>query len=299
MKDGKSISDDALAECDVSGMDVEDFKAVTTTDVYEFLYYLDTDRNSGGRNKARKLSAVKVFFKFLTVKKRLFEINPAINIETPKLKKQLPKYLSMEESISLLEAVLADGASKSRSRDFAIITLFLNCGMRLSELAGINLNDIDSYLRSLRVTGKGSKERIVYLNEACRQALGDYLSVRQTMKLKPEETALFVSSRGNRISVKTVQHMTQKYLDVAGLGNKGFSVHKLRHTAATLMYQSGEVDVRTLKDILGHEQLNTTQIYTHVSDAGMESAMSKNPLANVKIKRKIISETEDTDEGDS
>lgn len=286
LKDGKRISDDALAECDVSGMDAEDFKNITTTDVYEFLYYLDADRNSGNRNKARKLSAIKAFFKFLTVKKMLFDFNPAINIETPKLKKQLPKHLTMEESISLLEAVLADGASRTRPRDFAILTLFLNCGMRLSELAGIDLNDIDTYLRSLRVTGKGSKERIVYLNEACRQALGEYLTVRKSMQIKRGENALFVSSRGSRISVKTIQYMVGKYLDAAGLGNKGFSVHKLRHTAATLMYQSGEVDIRTLKDILGHEQLNTTQIYTHVSDAGMESAMSKNPLANVNIKRK-------------
>ena len=159
--------------------------------------------------------------------------------------------------------------------------------------------DIDTYLRSLRVTGKGSKERIIYLNDACRQALGEYLVIRQSTQVKPGETALFVSSRGTRISVKTVQHMVGKYLDAAGLGNKGFSTHKLRHTAATLMYQSGEVDIRTLKDILGHEQLNTTQIYTHVSDAGMESAMSKNPLANVKIKRKLPVEAEDTDTEDT
>lgn len=286
LKDGKSITDEAIAECCVSDMNVDDFKEITTTDIYEFLYYLDADRNSGNRNKARKLSAIKAFFKFLTTKKMLFDLNPAVNIETPKLKKQLPKHLTMEESISLLEAVLADGASRSRPRDFAILTLFLNCGMRLSELAGIDLNDIDTYLRSLRVMGKGSKERIVYLNEACRQALGDYLAVRQTMQLKRGENALFVSSRGTRISVKTIQHMTQKYLDAAGLGNKGFSVHKLRHTAATLMYQSGEVDIRTLKDILGHEQLNTTQIYTHVSDRSMESAMNKNPLSGVKLKKK-------------
>ncbi len=296
LKNGKSISDDSLAECDVSGMDVEDFKAVTTTDIYEFLYYLDADRNSGNRNKARKLSAIKVFFKFLITKKMLFEFNPAVNIETPKLKKQLPKHLTIEESVSLLEAVLADGASRSRARDFAILTLFLNCGMRLSELAGIDLNDIDTYLRSLRVTGKGSKERIVYLNEACRQALGEYIVVRKSASVKHGENALFVSSRGNRISVKTIQHMTQKYLDAAGLGNKGFSVHKLRHTAATLMYQSGEVDIRTLKDILGHEQLNTTQIYTHVSDSAMENAMTKNPLAGVKIQKKILPETEESDE---
>lgn len=286
-REGREVNEESLAECDVSGLNAGDFEQITTTDIYEFLYYLDADRNSGGRNKARKLSAIKVFFKYLTTKKMLFELNPAINIETPKLKKQLPKHLSMEESITLLETVLGDAESKNRTRDFAILTLFLNCGMRLSELAGIDLKDIDTYLRSLRVTGKGSKERIVYLNDACKRAIGEYITVRNSMRAKPGEGALFLSSRGNRISVKTVQYMVNKYLDMAGLGNKGYSVHKLRHTAATLMYQSGEVDIRVLKDILGHEQLNTTQIYTHVSDAGMENAMSKNPLAGVKLKRTV------------
>lgn len=291
---GIAASDEELAKCDVSSLDCEFFKSITTTDIYEFLYYLDAERNSGNRNKARKLSALKAFYKFLTVKKMLFEFNPAINIETPKQKKQLPKHLSLDESVALLEAVLADGASKSRERDFAILTLFLNCGMRLSELAGINLNDLDSLLRSLRVTGKGSKERIIYLNQACRMALGEYLVIRLQTQTKPGETALFLSSRASRISVKTVQHMVGKYLDAAGLGNKGYSTHKLRHTAATLMYQSGEVDIRVLKDILGHEQLNTTQIYTHVSDKGMETAMSKNPLASVKIENRAPAEIFET-----
>ena len=166
-------------------------------------------------------------------------------------------------------------------RDFAIITLFLNCGMRLSELVGINLNDVDRQLRSLTVTGKGNKQRIVYLNEACREALGDYMDERMSqMHEKADTPALFLSGREQRISVKTVQWLVYKYLDLAGLESKHYSVHKLRHTAATLMYQSGNVDVRVLKDILGHEQLNTTQIYTHVSNRSMEEAMAQNPLAN-------------------
>ena len=188
----------------------------------------------------------------------------------------------MEEAKLLLDAVKNDKESKSSVRDYAIITLFLNCGMRVSELVGIDLSDIDHELRSLRVVGKGNKERIVYLNDACRFAIGDYISERlQSDQSKLTTKALFLSGRDQRISVKTVQWMVYKYLDLAGLGSKHYSVHKLRHTAATLMYQSGNVDVRVLKDILGHEQLNTTQIYTHISNESMEKAMAQNPLSSI------------------
>ena len=213
----------------------------------------------------------------------MLEENPAANIESPKRQQALPKFLSLEESLMLLEAVKQDEESPFRIRDYAIITLFLNCGMRVSELVGIDLNDVDRYLRSLSVTGKGNKQRIVYLNEACREALGDYMDERLSEKyVKVTSPALFLSKRQQRISVKTVQWLVYKYLDMAGLESKHYSVHKLRHTAATLMYQSGNVDVRVLKDILGHEQLNTTQIYTHVSNRSMEEAMTHNPLANLE-----------------
>ena len=183
----------------------------------------------------------------------------------------------------LLDAVKNDRESKSKVRDFAIVTLFLNCGMRVSELVGINLNDVDRDFRSLTVTGKGSKQRIVYLNSACKAALSDYYAERLTEPHSNANTpALFLSNREQRISVKTVQWMVYKYLDMAGLESKHYSVHKLRHTAATLMYQTGQVDVRVLKDILGHEQLNTTQIYTHVSNRSMEEAMENNPLSSQK-----------------
>jgi len=285
-REGRKMSDENMDGCNISSLTADDFASVTATDVYEYLYYLDTVRGDSPRTRSRKLSALRGFYKYLIVKKKYFEHDPCANIENPKLKKELPKHLSMDESVELLEAVSSDSASKNRTRDFAILTLFLNCGMRLSELAGISLKDVDHSLRSLRVIGKGNKERIVYLNDACRAALGDHITVRLQTTVKPGEDALFVSSRGQRISVKTVQHIVNKYLEAAGLGNKGYSTHKLRHTAATLMYQTGEVDIRVLKDILGHEQLNTTQIYTHVSDKGMEAAMSKNPLSGVKIKKK-------------
>ena len=217
------------------------------------------------------------------------------------MKKSLPKYLSVEESVDLLDTVSDDEESKFRERNFCIVTLFLNCGIRLSELAGISLPDLDRELRSMRVIGKGSKERIVYLNDACRAAIAAYLPIRmQTPARKKGESALFLSRLGNRISVKTVQWMVKKYLGEAGLEYKNYSTHKLRHTAATLMYQSGEVDIRVLKDILGHEQLNTTQIYTHVSNEHMEEAMRNNPLSEVMPKkprsRRADIEAENVDE---
>ena len=268
---------------DVSNVDLEYIKHITQEDIFEFLMYADGTRKNLAAAKARKLSALKGFFKYLHTKRMMIDENPAANIETPKRQEALPKFLSIEESLLLLEAVKNDRESKSRTRDYAIITLFLNCGMRVSELVGINMNDIDREFRSLTVTGKGNKQRIVYLNSACRDALSDYFMERVSEPHAEADTpALFLSNREQRISVKTVQWLVYKYLDLAGLESKHYSVHKLRHTAATLMYQSGQVDVRVLKDILGHEQLNTTQIYTHVSNRSMEEAMENNPLSSQK-----------------
>lgn len=268
-------------EIDIHDIDLDYIKEITMEDIYEFLMYTDNVRGNMAAAKSRKLSAIKGFFKYLTTKRMMLEDNPAANIESPKRQQSLPKFLSLEESLLLLNAVKNDTGSQSRIRDYAIITLFLNCGMRVSELVGIDLNDVDRQLRSMTVTGKGNKQRIVYLNDACRDALSSYLEERLSEKYQAVNSpALFLSKREQRISVKTVQWMVYKYLDLAGLESKHYSVHKLRHTAATLMYQSGNVDVRVLKDILGHEQLNTTQIYTHVSNRSMEEAMSHNPLAN-------------------
>lgn len=272
---------DEFDQIDISGVDISYIKSITSDDIYEFLMYADGVRGNLSAAKARKLSAIKGFFKYLHVKRMLIDDNPAVNIESPKKKQALPKFLSVEESLMLLEAVRNDSESKSRVRDYAIITLFLNCGMRVSELVGIDMNDVDRDFRSLTVTGKGNKQRIVYLNSACKDALRDYYSERLNHdNTKIPSRALFLSNRGQRISVKTVQWLVYKYLDLAGLQSKHYSVHKLRHTAATLMYQTGNVDVRVLKDILGHEQLNTTQIYTHVSNRSMEEAMENNPLSS-------------------
>ena len=282
VREGKPLDDETLEALDVSDIGIDVIGSIKTSDIYEFFLYVDKTRGNGACAKARKLSAIKAFYKYLTQKKGILENNPAANIESPKKRKSLPKHLTLDESIDLLDAVRNDEMSKTRVRDYAIITLFLNTGMRLSELVGISFPDIDRELRSLRVIGKGNKERIIYLNDACRAALSEYIPVRQVQPAKNKgESALFLSSQGNRISIKTVQWLVGKYLGAAGLEYKHFSTHKLRHTAATLMYQSGQVDVRVLKEILGHEQLNTTQIYTHVSDAGMEEAVAANPLAKV------------------
>ena len=281
---GLPLTEETLEQTDIADLPLEFFRDVKSSEIYAYIGYVTQGRGNQSATRARKLSAIRSFYKFLTVKRNYFEENPAKNIESPKQKKQLPKYLTLEESIDLLSAVKNDTANKARERDYCILTLFLNCGMRLSELCGIDLRDMDPELRSLRVVGKGSKERVVYLNDACRAAIAEYLPARLKLRRPGTEDALFLSNRGQRISTKTVQHLVKKHLDAAGLSYKNYSTHKLRHTAATLMYQSGQVDIRVLKDILGHEQLNTTQIYTHVSNAGMEDAMAKNPLAHVEIK---------------
>ena len=282
--ENQPINEDTLASVDISDIPLDFFRQIKSDEIYDYISYVTKDRENQSATRARKLSSIRSFYKYLTVTRHYFEENPAKNIESPIQRKKLPKYLSYEECVKLLTAVKTDEASKTRERDFCILTLFLNCGIRLSELAGISLRDIDPEMRSMRVIGKGSKERIVYLNDACREALSEYLPARLRLrKSGTREDALFLSSRGRRISVKTVQWMVKKYLEMAGLAYKNYSTHKLRHTAATLLYQSGQVDTRILQEILGHEQLNTTQIYTHVSNESIENAMEKTPLANLHI----------------
>lgn len=301
VKNGLDLTGEEFDSYNANEADLDFLRQITRDDIYSFLKYTKDQRGNNVKARARKLAALRSFYKYLTVNKNYLEINPTKDIDTPPVKsKTLPKYLTIEESIHLLEAVQGDTESKTTARDFAIITLFLNCGMRLSELVGISLDDIDTQLRSVRILGKGSKERIIYLNDACRSALFEYLKVRKSLPHIKDKNALFLSSRYIRISNKTIQWMVYKYLCAAGLENKKFSTHKLRHTAATLMYQTGEVDVLMLKEILGHEQLNTTQIYTHVSDEGLEKAMTKNPLSNIKMKKRTpkIPESGNTDKTD-
>lgn len=278
---GIAYSSDEFSTLDLSHIDINYISKITTEQIYAFMKYLMDERRNTPRSRAHKLSALKSFYKYYTVSLKLFENDPAKNVETPNIRPGLPKFLSLDESVLLLQTVAQDVESPTRARDYAILTIFLNCGVRLSELVGMNLTDIDPEMTSIRVLGKGAKERMVYLNEACKEAIRDYLEVRNSDRFIKDKNALFLSRLHKRISHKTVQWVVYKYLNAAGFSNQHLSTHKLRHTAATLMYQTGQVDVRVLKDILGHEQLNTTQIYTHVSSDSMARAMQSNPLAQL------------------
>lgn len=281
------LDSEEFDQIDISIVDEAFVKKVTTSNIYDFMVYLSTDRHAQAAARARKLSAIKAFFKYTTAVLKLTEVNPAADIEGPKKKKALPKYLTLDESVNLLNSVYEDKENNNKERDYCILTLFLNCGMRLSELVSINLTDIDRNLRSLRVVGKGNKERIVYLNEACQDAIKDYLNVRIGLNKEiKDKNALFISRNHKRISAKTVQWLVYKYLGKAGLDYRHLSTHKLRHTAATLMYQEGGVDVLALKEILGHEQLSTTQIYTHINNKQLEDAVEANPLSKIKKNNK-------------
>ena len=285
--DDLDLPKDEFEQVDIKRIDEEHVKRITQKNIIEYLMFAGFTRENSPTTRMRKLSALRSFFKYAHSKERIIEIDPTADVDAPKKSATLPKYLTVEEAVRLIDTVRSDMESKTRVRDYAIVVLFLNTGMRLSELVGLNLESIDPEVTTVKVLGKGSKERVIYLNKAARSALIDYLRQRLDPKhVRTSSNAVFLSGRENRISNKTVQWMVQKYLKMAGLGSKGLSVHKLRHTAATLMYQSGKVDIRVLKDILGHEQLNTTQIYTHVVDRNIEEAVENNPLADVTLKKK-------------
>lgn len=264
--------DTELSDVDIRSADLSFYGAVTLTEVYDFLAFLSRDRGLNSASRARMLTSLKGFYQYLTVKTKQLSVNPVQDIDTPKLRKALPRYLTLEESQRLLSSV----EGKNRERDYCILCLFLNCGLRISEMVGLNLTDIRQ--DSLLIHGKGSKERIVYLNDAAAAALNDWLLVRKSTAAI-DKNALFLSSRRKRMSVDAVQVMLKKTLLRAGLDPNQYSPHKLRHTAATLMLQNG-VDVRTLQEVLGHENLNTTQIYTHVANTGLRTAAQANPLSS-------------------
>lgn len=258
-------------EIEIFDIDIVFIQKLTLSDAYAFLAYCKNERNDDTSARARKAVAIKRFFKYLDANKKITE-NPMKDLESPKIKKSLPKYLTLEQAQRLLSVV--DG--KNKERDYCILTLFLNCGLRLAELVSINISDFNDE-GTLTVTGKGNKERTIYINASCKASISAYLRVRPVDGVI-DKNALFLSNQKKRISPKTVQHMVEVYLNKAGLGDMGFSVHKLRHTAATLMYQHGNVDVLLLKEILGHENLSTTEIYTHVVDEQLRRAVDSNPL---------------------
>ena len=282
-----ALSGLALDEIDIMDVDLDFVASVTLTDIYGYLTYLSRDRaqhpnssNSGfglsATSRARKIATIRSFYNYLTNKRHLLRENPVKDIDSPKLRKTLPKYLTLDQSTELLDAV--DG--QNQDRDYCILTLFLNCGLRISELVGLNLTDINE--DTIRILGKGNKVRILYLNEACQAALKSYLAVRRPITGR-DANALFLSSRNERISRSTVHAMVKKRLTAAGIDSSEYSSHKLRHTAATLMLQNG-VDVRAVQEVLGHDHLNTTEIYTHVDNEGLRVAAKANPLSKVRKK---------------
>lgn len=286
-ENGRALTAKDLENISISDIDIDFIKRIKLTDVYEFFNYLSRNREKNqnsvvtgfglaAASRARKASSIRAFFKYLNKRANLLEVNPVEDLELPKRKRTLVKYLSVDESMQLLSSI----SGINQSRDYCIITLFLNCGLRVSELVGINLKDFNEDM--LRIVGKGGKERVVYLNDACLEAVSIYRSEREKLKdIEPtDQNAFFVSRKRRRISASTVKWLVKKYCEHAGLDSK-ISVHKLRHTSATLMYRSG-VDVKVLQEILGHKHLNTTEIYTHVDNEDMRTAARANPLSKVR-----------------
>ena len=287
MRNDMPINTD-LETIDIKDVDLNFVRSIDTSEIFDFLSYLANDRAINPENpapdygisasaRARKLSAIKSFYKYLTVRTKQLTENPVADLEYPKLRKSLPKYLTMEQSASLLQAV----SGPNEKRDYAILMLFLNCGIRRSELVGLNLSDV--YEDRIRVVGKGNKERFVYFGSACRKAIDAYL-VERSKKILTDNKALFGSRDGNRISVTAVHRLVKKALMQAGLDSTQFSAHKLRHTAATMML-SGGVDVKTVQEVLGHENLNTTQIYTHIENTELKIAAEANPLSKLDFSK--------------
>ena len=283
LKQLNGLCDPALKweEIKIGDVSFDLVKRFTLSGAHRYLYFLAQERGNSTATRARKSSALKKFYAYLNLKAddpayRIAE-NPVEHLESPRIKNKDPRFLTLEQSMQML----ANIDSAHRERDYCIICLFLNCGMRLSELVGLDLLDLSEENKTLRLLGKGSKERIVYLNSACMDALHDYLAIRRTMN--SDDKAMFLSARGKRITRRRVQQIVEEMLERAGLSNLGITTHKLRHTAATLMYQHGGVDTLVLRDVLGHKSIATTEIYTHLGNENLKQAAEASPLANVKL----------------
>ncbi|MBQ5315189.1 MAG: tyrosine recombinase XerC [Oscillospiraceae bacterium] len=273
-------SDTLFEDIIISDIPIETLDNLSLTDIYGFLNYVSKDRENSSVTRARKASALRSLFKYLTTKTSYIKKNPVKDLEMPSLKKRLPHFLTLEQSLEMLKN---SSSGDNSERDYCIITLFLNCGMRLSELVGMNIQSINFKDRTLKLLGKGNKERMIYLNDACIDALKKYINSREQPQNEPN--ALFISRNGKRISKRRVQQIVEDTLKASGLDGQGLSTHKLRHTAATLMYRNG-VDTLVLKDLLGHESIATTEIYTHISDENLKQAAESSPLSRVIMNKK-------------
>ncbi|MEG0750788.1 MAG: tyrosine recombinase XerC [Oscillospiraceae bacterium] len=274
LHNGRVLPDTDFFEITISDITESDVSSVKTSDVYEYLHFVMKDRENNANTRARKVSSLRSYYKYLTVKTHQLSFDPVKDLEVPSTRKTLPKFLTLDESRELLDA--PDG--EFAKRNYCILTLFLNCGMRLSELIGINITDIRD--DTIRLIGKGNKERIIFINKACRSAISDYMSERESKNYHNKDAkALFLSKTGSRLTARRVEQIVDSCLKSAGLSERGFSTHKLRHTAATLMYRYGNVDMLALKEILGHAHVSTTEIYTHINDEKLKNAAESNPLS--------------------
>lgn len=268
--------DDLKENIDIKEVDIDFFKDIDLIDLHSFMSFLDRIQNDSNRTRARKTSSIRTFFKYLINIRKLDIKDPAQELETPKKSSRQPVYLTLDECSLLLSTISEEKNDFFRNRDYCIVTLFLNCGMRLSELSNIDINHIKD--DSLTVIGKGDKERTIYLNQASLDSIAEYLPYRPDI----DSNALFVSQKKNRMSNRAIQYRIDHYLKLAGFDTSIYSVHKLRHTSATLMYQYGNVDIKVLQEILGHESVATTQIYTHINNKSLKNAVDSNPLNKIK-----------------
>ncbi|WP_296113744.1 tyrosine recombinase XerC [uncultured Anaerococcus sp.] len=262
-------------------IDSEFFEDLTIQDFYAFLSYLDNQKNDTATTRSRKISAIKSFYKYMYSEIEIISTNVADKLSNPKISQRQPVYLTLSETETLLETINKEKNSFLRARDLAIVFTFLTTGMRLSELVSINLSDVNN--DSFNIIGKGNKERTVFLTKNCQELINNYILIRSEYLKDSSIDALFISTRKKRISNRAVQSTIDKYLEKAGFDTSTYSTHKLRHTAATLMYKYGDVDIRALKDILGHASVSTTQIYTHLDDDDLKKAVNKNPLSNIEF----------------
>lgn len=288
-KEYKNLTIELFKEIEITDFNINTLNNIRPYDIEQYIYFLRYMLDNSEKTRNRKLSSLKRFFRYLA-DNNLIGNNPALHIKYAQSEKRLPKYLTLNESKTLLSKTITN-ETRNYIRDYAIECIFLNCCLRLSELVGINLTDIKLDEMTLRVTGKGNKQRIIYLNEATKEAIEEYLKIRPKLdKTKPDYNALFLSERKKRISRRNVQLITEKCLKNAFDGNiKNLHTHSLRHTGATLMHSENNANIVIIQKILGHKQLSSTEIYTHVTNKKMQKIMNNCTISSILEKREETS----------
>ena len=281
----ETITRDEFQIIDVSNVTIKDLKKINSFELEKYLKFLSDKLKNDNKTRNRKLASCKRLFEYLYVN-NLINYNPTKSMTSVRTEKRLPKYLNLDESKKLL-SVTINSNQVNKIRNYAITCIFLNCSIRLSELTGINLSDIkiDKTEKTIRIHGKGNKERLLYLNAAVCEAIKAYIEVRPKLgKEFKDYNALFLSSQKKRISNRTVEQIIKDNLSKAlnkDLDVKEYKTHTLRHTGASLLYNENNVDIFILKRILGHKSLDSTQIYTHVSNKKMKEIMMNCTISSI------------------